>query len=98
MGATLLIRRRIAFSEHDFAELVVWRVPTPVPPTEHGFKYRLVYIVDGARIIGFDNERGKGDHRHDDDRETPYHFVGIDRLLGDFVEAVEVWRKSHGKD
>jgi len=37
-------------------------VPTPVPPTTHGFKYRLVYIVNGVRVVGFDNERGKGDH------------------------------------
>ncbi len=46
MRAELLIRRRVAFGERDFAELVVWRVPTPVPPTDHGFKYRLVYVVD----------------------------------------------------
>ncbi|MGX7705316.1 toxin-antitoxin system TumE family protein [Methylobacterium sp. Gmos1] len=95
MPAELLIRRRVAFDERDFAELVVWRVPTPVPPTDHGFKYRL---VDGARVIGFDNERGKGDHRHDEGQETPYRFVDVDRLLGDFVEAVDSWRKSHGKD
>ncbi|KMO22525.1 hypothetical protein SQ03_00385 [Methylobacterium platani JCM 14648] len=98
MRAELLIRRRVAFGERDFAELVVWRVPTPVPPTDHGFKYRLVYVVDGIRVIGFDNERGKGDHRHDEGRETPYRFRDVDRLLDDFVEAVETWRKSHGKD
>ncbi|WP_407519590.1 toxin-antitoxin system TumE family protein [Methylobacterium oryzisoli] len=97
MGAMLVIRRRVVFGDRDFAEFVVWRVPKPVPPARHPFKYRLVYIVDGARVIGFDNERGKGDHRHDRDRETPYRFVGIDRLLHDFVEAVETWRRDHGK-
>ena len=98
MKAELLIRRRVAFGDRDFAELVVWRVPAPVPPTQHGFKYRLVYVVNGARVIGFDNERGKGDHRHDQDGETPYRFDGIDRLLSDFVEAIETWRSRHGKD
>ncbi|MBH9779255.1 hypothetical protein FE551_18735, partial [Clostridioides difficile] len=61
MNAALVIRRRVVFGDRDFAELVVWRVPLPVPPTDHGFKYRLVYIVQGRRGIGFDNERGKGD-------------------------------------
>ena len=49
-------------------------------------------------MIGFENKRGKGDHRHDDGVEAPYHFVGVDRLLDDFIEAVEAWRRDHGKD
>jgi hypothetical protein len=98
MDATLIIRRRLTFADRDFAEMVVWALPTPVPPTTHGFKYRLVYIVDGQRVLGFDNERGKGDHRHDGDQEIPYAFHDIDGLLGDFVQAVEEWRKAHGKD
>lgn len=97
MRAELVIRRRLVFGEQDFAELVVWRVPVPVPPTSHGFKYRLVYIVDGVRVVGFDNERGKGDHRHDGAEERPYRFKNVARLLGDFVEAIEAWRKDHGK-
>lgn len=98
MNAKLVIRRRLTFADRDFAEMVVWALPTPVPPTTHGFKYRLVYIVDGQRVLGFDNERGKGDHRHDGELEFPYQFQDIDRLLADFVDAVEVWRTSHGKD
>lgn len=98
MKAALVIRRRVIFGDRDFAEFVVWRVPEPVPPSAHRFKYRLVYIVDGVRVIGFDNERGKGDHRHDDAREVPYRFMGVDRLLDDFIESVEAWRRDHGKD
>jgi len=36
-------------------------VPEPVPPTEHGYKYSAVYVVNGVRVVGFDNERGKGE-------------------------------------
>ncbi|WP_434623365.1 toxin-antitoxin system TumE family protein [Azospirillum sp. B2RO_4] len=97
MKAMLLIRRRVAFGSRDFAELVVWRVPEPVPPTTHGFKYRLVYIVDGQRVVGFDNERGKGDHRHDGDVEEPYRFSGVEQLVADFLDAVSAWRRDHGK-
>nr|WP_295834746.1 DUF6516 family protein [uncultured Azospirillum sp.] len=97
MKALLLIRRRVAFGNRDFAELVVWRVPEPVPPTTHGFKYRLVYIVDGQRVVGFDNERGKGDHRHDGDIETFYRFSGVEQLVADFLAAVAAWRRDNGK-
>lgn len=97
MAATLLIRRRVAFGNRDFAELVVWQVPQPVPPSQHGFKYRLVYIVEGRRVVGFDNERGKGDHRHLGDREEPYRFTSVEGLVADFLQAVSDWRRDHGK-
>lgn len=69
-------------------EINIWRVPEPVPPCEHAYKYRLVYVVDGRRVVGFDNERGKGDHRHDGDRELLYRFAGVAALLADFWQAV----------
>jgi hypothetical protein len=75
-------------------EIVIWRVPKPVPPTEHGYKYRAVYVVDGVRVVGFDNERGKGDHCHIDGKELPYAFTSVDQLLEDFIAAVESRRPS----
>ena len=75
-------------------EVVIWRVPKPIPPTEHGYKYRAVYVVDGVRIVGFDNERGKGDHCHMDGKELPYTFISVDQLLEDFIAAVETRRAS----
>lgn len=53
-------------------EMVVWQVPKPVPPSEHPFKYRLVFVRDGQRVVGYDNERGKGDHKYLGERETKY--------------------------
>lgn len=92
MKGELVIRERLIFSDQSLVEMVVWRVPTPVPPTEHGFKYRLVYIIDGRRVLGYDNERGKGDHRHIHDREEAFDFVSIDDLLERFVAEVEEMR------
>ncbi|MBQ0921400.1 hypothetical protein KBW71_23430 [Hydrogenophaga aromaticivorans] len=63
-------------------------------PTEHGFKYRAVYALNGERIVGFDNERGKGDHCHLDGQETPYHFRGVDQLVEDFIAAVAARRAT----
>jgi hypothetical protein len=73
-------------------ELVIWRMPQPVPPTEHGYKYRAVYSVNGVRVVGFDNERGKGDHCHLHGRELPYRFTSVDALVEDFIAAVDAAR------
>ncbi|WP_448192445.1 toxin-antitoxin system TumE family protein [Azospirillum sp. sgz301742] len=86
--AELLLRERVEFPDGAFAEMVLWRVPEPIPPTTHGLKYRLVYIVTGKRIVGYDNERGKGDHRHYGDTEAPYVFEDVDTLLADFLSDV----------
>ena len=70
-------------------EMVIWRVPQPVPPTTHGLKYRLFYGMDGERIVGYDNERGKGDHKHVNGRESLYRFVSVEKLVADFLADVE---------
>lgn len=61
--------------------MTVWKALVAVPPTEHGFKYRLVYALEGQRIVGFDNERGKGDHMHVDGIELPYLFTSLEQLI-----------------
>jgi hypothetical protein len=70
-------------------EMIVWRVPTPVSPSGHPFKYRLVFVRDGERVVGYDNERGKGDHKHMGKKETPYQFVDEEQLLLDFWQDVK---------
>lgn len=69
--------------------MVVWQVPQPVPPSEHAFKYRLVFIRKGERVVGYDNERGKGDHKHFAEQEVSYTFVDIETLMADFLRDVE---------
>ncbi len=68
---------------------MIWQVPQPVPPSEHPYKYRLVYVVDGERVVGYDNERGKGDHKHLLGAELPYTFTGPDQLMTDFLADIE---------
>ena len=93
MKAELITRFKSVAEDGGVMELVVWRVPQPVPPTEHGYKYRAVYAVDGVRVVGFDNERGKGDHRHLHGRELPYTFTTVDGLVEDFIAAVDAARR-----
>ena len=39
--------------------------------------------------MGYDNERGKGDHRLIRGRETPYRFINVPTLINDFIKDVE---------
>lgn len=70
----------------------IWLVPSPVPPSTHRYKYSLYYGYPGERVVGYDNERGKGDHKHLKAEELPYVFVSLDRLLDDFAADVETVR------
>jgi hypothetical protein len=93
MPAQLITRFRNVNSDGSILELVVWKVPQPVPPTDHGYKYRAAYVLGGVRIVGFDNERGKGDHCHLDGQELPYNFTTVEQLVEDFITAVAARRK-----
>ena len=70
-------------------EIVIWQVPEPVPPSEHPYKYRLVYVIEGKRVVGYGNERGKGDHKHFGCREEAYRFVNPQQLMADFMADVK---------
>lgn len=93
MKADLILRHKDVTPEGDILEMTVWSLPEPLPPSGHSFKYSLVYIVDGKRVVGFDNERGKGDHCHLDGKERSYLFMNIDQLINDFIHEVDKRRK-----
>lgn len=97
MEAIALIRRRIVLAEDAFVDVVVWRVEPSVPPTTHGFKYRLAYVVAGECVLRYDNERGRGDHRHVGSQETPYAFSTPDQLMADFNADIARWNHEHGR-
>lgn len=86
--AELLYRERRELAGGSIMQATIWQVPAPVPPSQHPLKYSLVYIVNGERVIGYDNERGKGDHRHYGPREEPYTFTTPEKLVSDFLADV----------
>ncbi len=93
--AVELLRTRIAFSENAFAELVLWRVPIPVPGCAHPFKYRLAYVVDGTCVLRYDNETGKGDHRHVGGKQHAYTFETPEKLITDFERDLARWNREN---
>ena len=84
MKAVELVHERISYSETAFAEVVVWALPSPLPGSKHLYRYRLAFVIDGQCVLRYDNESGKGDHRHVRGKEYNYLFRSIDRLLVDF--------------
>jgi Family of unknown function (DUF6516) len=97
--AILLLHRKRHYDDGAVSEVKLWLVPEPVPGSAHGFKYSLFYGYPGRRAVAYDNERGKGDHRHRDYREEPYRFESLDKLLADFeadVAALRAEGKTNG--
>lgn len=92
MKAILIYRHRIDFDDGAILEAVVWRLEKPVTGCAHPFKYRLFYGFPGQRVIGYDNERPKGDHRHGESIEEAHDFESPEKLLADFFQDVEARR------
>lgn len=91
MRAELLMRERRVL-EVGFIEVIVWGLPEPLSGSTHSFKYRLAYVVEGECVLRYDNESGKGDHRHMGGKETTYVFISVDQLLDDFLADVARWK------
>jgi len=90
----LLLRERRVLSENSFAEIVIWELPRRLRGSPHRFKYRLAFVVDEACVVRFDNEAGKGDHKHIGDGQVAYAFVSLPQLLADFWDELDRWRKA----
>lgn len=77
MQSVLIEKSRTVINDSTFFEVVLWHLPDPVPGSAHLFKYRLALLVNGECVLQYDNERGKGDHRHIGDREEPVAFTSL---------------------
>ena len=95
MKAVQLLRTRIIYADTAFAELTLWQVPKPVAGSTHQFKYRLAYVVDGLCVLRYDNEDGKGDHRHIGGKESAYKFTTPDKLIADFERDILRWNHEN---
>ena len=90
--ATLIFRDKLVFLDDTIQEMVIWKLPTIDPERPHGLKYSLYFGKDGERIVGHDNERGKGDHRHYGQIEENYEFTSVEQLMSDFEADVQKYR------
>ena len=89
MKATRIFYDKAVLPDGAIVEMKIWQLPKPSSERPHGLKYSLFYGRDGVRIVGYDNERGKGDHKHLGEMETRYRFVSVEKLVADFLADVE---------
>jgi hypothetical protein len=87
--ATLVIDRKENRADGSIIQAVVWVLPVPLMGSLHRYKYRLYFGKNGNCLVRFDNEQGKGDHKHVRGIESPYLFKDIPKLLKDFRVAID---------
>ena len=91
--ATLVFHRKRVYADGAISEMKFWLVPSVVRGSSHMFKYSLYYGRNGERLVGYDNEAGKGDHRHAGSHEESYEFATPERLIADFLADVRRIRR-----
>ena len=94
MKAQLLFHRKRRLADGSIVEMVIWRLAQTDEERPHGLKYRLYYGKDAGRLVCYDNERGKGDHRHIRGRELPYRCETVIKLMADFLADVKKIRDN----
>jgi Family of unknown function (DUF6516) len=95
MRARLIFREKFIYADGTIREMVLWQLPEKSVDKPHGFKYRLYYgRADGTCLVRYDNETGKGDHRHLQGREMANRFKNVEVLVADFLSDIESVRRS----
>ena len=89
MKAARIFYDRAVLADGAIVEMTIWQLPQVTAQRPHGLKYSLFYGREGKRIVGYDNELGKGDHKHIGDVETRYRFVSVEKMAADFLVDVE---------
>jgi len=89
MLAQVIFRDKYIYADEAIREMIILRLPNTDIERSHGFKYRLYYVYPDKYLVRYDNERGKGDHRHDGDREDVYTFISVEQLIQDFMADIE---------
>jgi hypothetical protein len=95
MKAVELLRKRIILAEDAFADVMIWQLPQPLAGSPHDKKYRMAYVVANECVLRYDNEAGKGDHRHVGGKELVYRFTTIEKLLADFQKDIARWNDEN---
>ncbi len=94
MKARLLYEFKQRYDDGAIIEMVLWELPQLVAGSVHRYKYSLFYGFPGRRIVGYDNESGKGDHRHAGASESRHAFVSPESLMEDFLADVRKRRRK----
>ena len=94
-NAIILFKAKKIYPDGTTKEMVIWQLPSKSRERPHGLKYRLYYgTADGECLVRYDNETGKGDHRHLAGREEAYIFLNMEILVVDFQYDIEQMKRK----
>ena len=92
--AELAYHSKLIYPDGSVREMIIWRLPRKTPDRPHGLKYRLYYgDAKGKCLVRYDNESGKGDHRHINGKEDTYNFISVEKLIEDFQRDIDKFRR-----
>jgi len=97
MKAVRIFYDKTVLPDGNVVEMTIWQLPHPTHERPHGLKYSLFYGGPNGRLVGYDNESGKGDHKHLRDVESPYKFIDVETMVADFLADVEGMRNEHNE-
>ena len=97
MKAARIFYDKALLPDGAVVEMTIWQLPRATLERPHGLKYSLFYGGQDDRIVGYDNESGKGDHKHIRDVQTRYKFVNVEAMVTDFLADVERIRNEHNE-
>jgi hypothetical protein len=93
-GVSLLLYRKLTVFHPEFnieavCEVKIWQLAES-QKYPFGFKYSLFCVnkITKKIVVGFDNHFPKGPHIHIGNNEVPYIFMGHEKLIDDFWDAV----------
>jgi hypothetical protein len=95
MKATRIFYDKAVLPDGFIVEMTIWQLPQASAERAHGLKYSLFYGRDGKRIVGYDNEHGKSDHKHVHEVQSRYKFESVNQLVADFLADVERVKNEH---
>ena len=89
--ATLILDSKTILADGRLIQRKIWQLANPDSSHKHGFKYSLYCGNSGVTIVRYDNEIGKGDHKHVGRAEVEivYIYKSIQQLLIDFESDIE---------
>ena len=89
--ATLILNSKTILEDGLLIQRKIWQLASPDSIHKHGFKYSLYCGNSGVTIVRYDNESGKGDHKHVGKAEVEivYLYKSLQQLLTDFVSDIE---------
>jgi hypothetical protein len=95
MKAIRIFYDKTVLPDGAIVQMTIWRLPHATSDRPHALKYSLVYGGHDGRIVGYDNESGKGDHKHIRGVEAFYKFTDVETMVADFLADVQRTRSEN---